>query len=235
MGDASQASVSAPTLQNVRQAVAVRMTFRDRVCFASVKTLSLDVGCSERTIQRSLRQLVQDGTLECLGYLLPSGRKVRSLVYRFKAGVSRLVTQRLHRRAKPPTSPRSLCFRRNLYVGRRHERSAVSLFPYEPKPISTQELLGGFIDVARGRGAIVPARVIGQLARNIKQLLDEGIPAEAIEAGLERLLQRRVVKPELLPHFVMEASLPVQADPKLLRYGRGMTTRQILDATRGLP
>ncbi len=239
MGDASQASVSAPTLQNVRRVVAARMTFRDRVCFASVKTLALDAGCSERTIQRSLRQLVKDGTLECLGYLLPSGRKVRALVYRFKAGVKRIVTQRsLSRNPRTATGSREVCSRRNVIGACRPKwRRIVTLARREPlpgfpvQPPSTPQLIADFIDSARLRGAVVPHRVVGHLARNVKELLDEGVSVEAVQAGLERLLERRIVQPQLLPYLVMEASLPA---PETKRFGRGMTPAQILRFGKGL-
>ncbi len=83
----------------------------------------------------------------------------------------------------------------------------IPLLSDEPHSPTTRDLLAWFIDASKG--AVIPKRVKGQLARAIKDLLDEGISADNVQAGLGRLLDRKLVQPELLPHLVMEASMPV--------------------------
>lgn len=62
-----------------------------------------------------------------------------------------------------------------------------------PDPVmaegNTRSLLAGYIDSCLERP---PQRVIGQLAKEIKKLLDEGIRAEHIAGGLQRLLLREL-------------------------------------------
>lgn len=73
---------------------------------------------------------------------------------------------------------------------------------------STQTLVAEYIDAAKTKGVDVPRRVIGQLARNIKELLDEGQPYDRVQAGLRRMAERGVVIPSSLGNFVLEAALP---------------------------
>lgn len=100
-----------------------------------------------------------------------------------------------------------------------------------PQP-TAQNLLGRFIDDARAAGIETPGRVKGQLAQNIKRLLDEGQSTQAVWAGLQRMVERRIVQPSLLPNFVMEAAIP-QDVSQPSRFGRGMTTEQILRKAAG--
>lgn len=107
---------------------------------------------------------------------------------------------------------------------KREEKKELGLLP------SSQSLLGEFIDDMRLRGVDLPNRVKGQTAQAVKALLDEGQTPDAVRAGLSRMAERRIVQPSLLPNFVAEAGLP---RPEVGRYGRGMTTQQIIEQTRG--
>lgn len=81
------------TIVRVREAVATYTGWRDHVCFAAIATLARRAGCSERSVQYALRRLEAEGTIECLGNRLPSGRVVRSRVYRFACGIRRISPQ----------------------------------------------------------------------------------------------------------------------------------------------
>lgn len=100
--------------------------------------------------------------------------------------------------------------------------------------ITAQTILGAFIDEAKAADVVVPRRTIGMLAKPIKELLDEGISPARVAAGLALMVQRRKVIPSMLANLTMEAQLPSVpvASPTAMRYGRGMTTRQILDQAR---
>lgn len=81
------------TTVRVREAIATFTGWRDHICFASVATIARRAGCSERSVQYALRRLEDEGTIECLGNRLPSGRIVLSRVYRFACGVRRIPPQ----------------------------------------------------------------------------------------------------------------------------------------------
>ena len=92
-------------------------------------------------------------------------------------------------------------------------------------------MVADLIDEARAAGVEMPRSVVGQFARQIKKLLDEGIAAERIRAGIEAMIARQRILPSLLPNFVTEASLPRQSarpNPNSLRYGRGVTAATVL-------
>lgn len=73
---------------------------------------------------------------------------------------------------------------------------------------SAQQLVSRYVDLARERGvAKVPDRVLGQLGRELKRLLDEGgHPPEAIEAALHVLLDR-ALGPSQLASCVQQVQL----------------------------
>lgn len=73
---------------------------------------------------------------------------------------------------------------------------------------TTRELVAHFVDSAREAGVDVPQRVAGHLAREVKNLLDEGQPPTAVARGLDRMLERRIINASLLPGMVVEAGLP---------------------------
>ncbi len=91
--------------------------------------------------------------------------------------------------------------------------------------VSAQSILGDCIDYARSLNVEPTNRVKGQLARSIKELHDEGKTPEEILDGFGLMLSKGKVAPHLLGHFIMEATLPKQTP---MRYGRGLTAKQIL-------
>ena len=99
------------------------------------------------------------------------------------------------------------------------------------KQATTQGVLAWFIDSWRDAGFDGPtARFKGHLSTRIKALLDEGIAVESVQAGLVRMVERRVMQPSLLDGFVMEAQAATRRvdKPAGRRYGRGMTAADVL-------
>ena len=76
-------------LQSVRQALADRMIYSDRVCFAAATTLAADTGLHPCTVRRALTRLQTNGVIERVHDFTVKGRKVRSNVWRFCVGVLR--------------------------------------------------------------------------------------------------------------------------------------------------
>ena len=76
---------------------------------------------------------------------------------------------------------------------------------------STQALVAHFVDEARERGVEPPKRMIGQVARYSKQLLDEGQPYDRVQAGIDLMLDKGLPIPSQLASFVMQAALPPRA------------------------
>lgn len=69
---------------------------------------------------------------------------------------------------------------------------------------SAQALVGEYVDAVRAIGAIPPRQVIGQVARGVKALIDDGFDAEAIRRALALLVERRL-HPSTLPSLMIEA------------------------------
>lgn len=87
-----------------------------------------------------------------------------------------------------------------------------------PAAVNAGTILAGFIDWLRlePQGAIeLPGRIRGQYARNLKDLLDEGHPADRIKHALALMHERgRTSSPSLLASFVVEVqNTPRRAEP----------------------
>lgn len=78
---------------------------------------------------------------------------------------------------------------------------AAEAAPQEPKSVNAQTIVGEWLERVNKRP---PQNVIGQTAKQIKKLLDEGIEADDIRAGLSRWM-RKGSAPSSIPSFVNEA------------------------------
>ena len=197
----------------------------DGLCFPSLTWLSEK--CSpmpKETTRRVLRELSEQG------YVTKTQRKRRE-----DGSFSTWLLQLDLQNRSPMTNQRALVTTQPACTG---ERTVVS-FEVSTKdlpttdashppsaPTSDQTIVADFIDQAREQGIDPPKRTVGQLARNIGELVKEGHSEETIKAGLARMMERRVVQPALLSNFVMEAALPASTHTK--RFGRGLTVKQIL-------
>lgn len=77
-----------------------------------------------------------------------------------------------------------------------------------PAAANAQTLVGYFVEQScELGGSIPPSRVKGQVAREIKGLVDDGCTDKQIRAGLDLLLEKRL-HPSTLASLVHEASLP---------------------------
>lgn len=153
---------------------------RDRCCFASVATLAAELSCSERTVQRGLRRLVAEGRWECLGNRLPSGRHVRSYVYR------RVVSP------NAPTVPSSYqkdSLRSSFWRCRAKE---VALMP--DNRTESQRFVALYVDTCHQKGRPHMLGLKGRIAQQVKQIItgygsedvDRDHLARAIVAFVER-------------------------------------------------
>ena len=87
--------------------------------------------------------------------------------------------------------------------------ASLALVPAPPPP-SGQTLVAFFVDESVRLGGVVPARVKGQIAKQIGEMLKEGIAPERVQAGISLLVDRRLA-PSSLPSAVNEASMPPAA------------------------
>lgn len=79
--------------------------------------------------------------------------------------------------------------------------AAEAAAPEEPKPVTAQTIVGEWLERVTKRP---PNTVIGQASKQIKNLLDEGIDADDIRAGLARWMAKGSA-PSAIPSFVNEA------------------------------
>lgn len=104
-----------------------------------------------------------------------------------------------------------------------------------PPTVGANTIVAGYVDAVRKHGVPAPRRTVGIVARNVKELLDEGVDPPVVERAVALMVERRL-HPATLPTLVLEAAAgprQPQAKPGAMRYGLGMTTRQMLDATKG--
>jgi Helix-turn-helix domain len=174
----------------VSEAMIARMRFRDRVCFASKETLAADVGRSPRSVQRAWRELEAGGEWEKLDRL-PSGKRVRTCVWRLKRSVRRIrVSQRSSSRRSNPRTPtasrfaRSSCALPRTRRGRRRHilESLPGIPPVEGvirsdghvTPFTAADVVAALIDVFRVHHVPLNRRYVGMVARSSKELLEDG-------------------------------------------------------------
>ncbi|MFF4090356.1 hypothetical protein ACFYY9_26270 [Streptomyces nigra] len=86
---------------------------------------------------------------------------------------------------------------------------AAEAAPAEPDTISSQTIVGEWLSRVNKRP---PQNVIGQTAKQIKKLLDEGIDPNDIRAGLARWM-RKGAAPSSIPSFVNEAMNATSQQP----------------------
>lgn len=70
------------------------------------------------------------------------------------------------------------------------EPSAVANATAAATPGNAHDLVASFVDASRESGADPPRRVIGQLAKEVKKLLEEGASEKELTAALDRLRER---------------------------------------------
>lgn len=91
--------------------------------------------------------------------------------------------------------------------------------------LSTQTLLAEYIDEARARGCEPPARVKGQLARELKNLIEEGQPGWALRAAL-RVLLVKALGPSQLASCVQQVQLEQSGAGR--RTGAGLSAAEMI-------
>jgi hypothetical protein len=75
----------------------------------------------------------------------------------------------------------------------------------EVRPSGAQQLVAYYVDLLTEIGSPAPARLKGQVARQVGELLGEGIPGEVVGAALRLLVEKRL-NPSSLPSLIPEAA-----------------------------
>lgn len=99
-------------------------------------------------------------------------------------------------------------------------------------PSGANTIVARYVDAVKAQGAPAPRRVVGMVARGVKELLDEGIEPDVVDRAVDLMIERRL-HPATLSTLVLEAATGTRRSEQQTRYGRGLTTRQILDMTQG--
>lgn len=79
-----------------------------------------------------------------------------------------------------------------------------------------QALVAGYVDQLKAIGAPAPKRLVGQVARQVGELVKEGLTADVIRKALELLVERRL-NPAALPSLVPEAAAGPRQPAKVPR------------------
>lgn len=99
----------------------------------------------------------------------------------------------------------------------------------------SQEIVAAYVDAVAATGTPAPRRVVGMVARGVGELISEGVDPDVVHRAVCLMIERRL-HPATLPTLIYEAAAgppKPRARSDTMRYGRGMTTQQILDATKG--
>lgn len=224
-------------LDNANLSLGARMTLISLMSFAwrgdpfpGQARLAKMLGVSDRTVREYVGELIRTGYVKTY-------RRGRG-----KTNVYRLIQNKIISLAPEDSSGAPDQERKPASALDRKPASdkEYEVEEYKPTPpvvppqgdVGAQALVAGYVDEVRALGSPAPSRVIGQVARGVKELLDEGIDPEVVGRALTLMTERRL-HPATLASLVLEAAAgPRQT--QALRYGRGMTTKQMLDATKGL-
>ena len=213
-----------PTRKSVLVALANYANDTTGKCCPHISTICDRTELSAATVKRALVDLVEaglisdrtrnrrpDGTLGGYQYVLPNVRYVA------EEGVTPIPDPGIAVRPQEP--------------GTSLEPKTPPVAP--PESPGSQEIVAGYVDAVKALGAPAPSRIVGQVARSVKELLDEGVDPSVVERAVALMTERRL-HPSTLASLVLEAAAgPRQPAAPPMRYGRGLTTRQILDMTQG--
>lgn len=167
----------------------------------SVETIAEQARLSERQTQRCLRSLVTSGAVSVTG-------KSRSGTSVYSVNMGDIL------------SPMGVTFSTeggDMDVTRSVLKATV---PEQVPVVSAQALVGGYVDQV---GGVVPRRVIGMVAKQVGDLLKEGIDPPVIERALV-LLNERKLHPSTLATLIPEAANG-KKHPR--RYGIGLTSAEM--------
>lgn len=203
----------------LREYMVTRARFRDHIYFASDSTAARDLGVSRRTIIRWRSDLERSGKVERCGWHHWKGGK-KTVVYRI-CGLR--VTQRTSRRSP---SLIGLGFKRtcrtNAYERRCTRRQPVNEIvpsgagPPAERERTARDVLIVVCDTFSAKGIPLPSRHKGIIARQSKELLDDGFDFETVVVSSVIALRR--AQPQNL-HFIA-------TDLVMARAGERMTRRE---------
>lgn len=179
--------------------------------FPSQKKLAEMCRVSVPTVERVVRELKEAGILKCALRLRPGGKFP---VNCYSISLPPSITDD----GTPPSR-----------VMDEVEEGEVDSVPTERTRSvvgGSQALVAGYCDLLTEVGAPAPKRLVGMVAKQVGELVQEGIDPGVIRRALVLMLQRQL-HPSTLATLVPEAAAGSSLKT-VQRYGRGMTTDQIL-------
>jgi hypothetical protein len=180
----------------------------------SSATLADWMGCAERTARKARQELVDAGLLELEQR---PGRTARVRLTFVTPARGAGVTPARTPAATPARTParraagtRGTRGTRGPTSGGAHSRARadgpVRADGRAEHDDGAQRLVAGYVARLHELGASTPRRLVGQVAREVGELVRDGVPAPTIAAALELLLDRRL-GPTTLASLVPEAEL----------------------------
>jgi hypothetical protein len=164
----------------------------------SALTLADAMGCSDRTARRARQELVRAGFL-VLDERAGHAPDVR-LALPTPAHLSGGTPDTTPAKSAPETEGLEV-----LTSGGALARRATDHSRGEEEGADARRLVAGYVNRLRSNGSPVPKRLVGQVAKQVGELVRDEVPAETIERALALLLERRL-NPSTLPSLVPEAA-----------------------------
>jgi hypothetical protein len=162
------------------------------IAFPSKRLLATRLGCSDDSVTRAQKELEAADALRVEARFADEGDRTSNNYVVLRVG---------------PRTPAGTGGRTVAGAGTRTtlELDTVGANAPTAQP-SAQEIVAHYIDDARDLGYEPPRRVVGQIARQVGELLDEGQPPDLITAALVLMTERRL-HPSTLPTLIGEAAL----------------------------
>jgi hypothetical protein len=189
----------------------------DGVAWPSIKLISEQTEIPDRTVKRKLAWLADAGWISVSKRRSSSGRWGHN-VYQLAVPWA-TVASGYRGPSEVVTVGQSLA----------QEPSGESSLPPEAAHVLAHAgtLVAGWIDNYRSvANEDPPKRTIGQMSRQIKQLLDGGAKPETVSVALALVVDKRLA-PSSLPTVMLEAAAGPREPKQQQRFGRGLTADQV--------
>jgi hypothetical protein len=171
-------------------------------------TLADAMHCAERTARKARQELVDAGFLK-LEHRLGETAGVR-LTFPTPARGAGVTPARTPARTPAPAAAGTRGTRGTRTSGGARSRAGADNRPRADgraeENTGAQRLVAGYVNRLGELGATAPRRLVGQVARQVGELLRDGVPEPAIATALELLIERRL-NPTTLASLVPEVEL----------------------------
>lgn len=178
--------VGSPTAKIVLVTLANRANHDTGLCCPSVSRIAEEVECNEKTVRRALIMLCEKGFITRERTRRNDGTLG---VYQYRFQVDNQAQPQVTESASPPVTESAQEPEEDLQPPAVANATAA--------PVDIHGLVKEFVDLAREQQTEPPRRVVGQIARELKNLSAEATEDE-LRAALKRLLDRGL-HPSSLP------------------------------------